>query len=81
MTNICIAVRKGDEETLKKMEEGLKKIGLTSKEDMDKLMDESFKDVPASTIGALSLQFFISSYERNICDVCGDGQGDGAGAL
>lgn len=51
MTNICIAVRKGDEETLKKMEEGLKKIGLTSKEDMDKLMDESFKDVPASTIG------------------------------
>lgn len=51
MTNICIAVRKGDEETLKKMEEGLKKVGLTSKEDMDKLMDESFQDVPASTIG------------------------------
>ena len=50
MTNICIAVRKGDEETLKKMEESLKKIGLTSKEDMDKLMDESFKDVPATSI-------------------------------
>ena len=51
MTNIGIAVRKGDEETLKKMTKGLEKIGLTSKEDMDKLMDEAFKDVPATSIG------------------------------
>lgn len=48
MTNICIATRKDDEETTKKMAEVLKKLNWTEKEDMDALMDEVFKDVPSN---------------------------------